>query len=125
MSRMCAALAIILIGGSARAIPVPKGLDSCSSLSACLTLLDEVVPKQDDGEGSNGDVLAANLRRFGEPAKQELLRRASGNNPGWRNVAGAILANWDAWTVDDVPALRTALSLDHGGWVARPLGQIA
>ena len=28
------------------------------------------------------------------------------------------------WTVDDVPALRAALVMDHGGWVARPLSQI-
>jgi len=37
---------------------------------------------------------------------------------------GAILADWGTWTVDDVPALRAALIMDHGGWVASPLGQI-
>ncbi|MDW5266174.1 MULTISPECIES: HEAT repeat domain-containing protein [Acidobacteriaceae] len=52
------------------------------------------------------------------------MRRAVGSHAGWRNVAGAILADWGTWTVDDVPALRAALIMDHGGWVASPLGQI-
>jgi HEAT repeat protein len=86
--------------------------------------LDKVVPERDDGEGSNGDVLARDLRRFGEPAKQELLRRAVGSKPGWRNVAGAILADWGSWNEGDIQALRDALRKDKGGWVARPLGQI-
>jgi hypothetical protein len=79
----------------AGAIPVPRGLDTCPTLQACLGLLDKVVPLQDDGEGSNSEVLARDLQRFGEPAKQELLRRAVGTHAGWRNVAGAILADWD------------------------------
>jgi len=118
------AIVLLLLTKTACAIQVPKGLDTCAPLSACLTLLDKVVPKQDDGEGSNGDVIARDLRRFGEPAKQELLRRAVGGDPGWRNIAGAILSDWDTWATDDVPALRAALRKDHGGWVARPLGQI-
>jgi HEAT repeat protein len=89
-----------------------------------LAILDKAVPLQDDGEGSSGDVLARYLRRFGEPAKQELLRRAIGSHPGWRNVAGAILADWGSWTSEEVPALQAALGMDHGGWVAMPLGQI-
>ncbi len=124
MCKTCFAIVFFLLAKTSCAIQVPKGLDTCAPLSTCLTLLDNVVPERDDGEGSNGDVLARDLRRFGEPAKQELLRRAAGNRPGWRNVAGAILANWDTWATDDVPALRAALHRDHGGWVARPLGQI-
>ena len=124
MVRSCLAFALLLLPETACAIQVPKGLDTCAPLSACLTLLDKVVPKEDDGEGSNGDVLARDLRRFGEPAKQELLRRAVGNSPGWRNVAGAILANWGSWSEADIPALRDALHMDQGGWVARPLGKI-
>ena len=117
-------IALLLVAKTANAIPVPPGLDTCTPLSACLALLDKVIPQQDDGEGSNSEILARDLRRFGDPAKQELLRRAAGNNPGWRNVAGAILSDWGTWTADDVPALRSALRMDHGGWVARPLGQI-
>lgn len=124
MFRSCVAIALLLLAKSAVAIQVPRGLDTCASLSACLSLLDTVVPKEDDGEGSNGEVMARDLRRFGEPAKQELLRRAVGSNSGWRNVSGAILANWGSWTPDDVPALRAALRMDHGGWLAKPLGQI-
>lgn len=124
MRRAFLAIVLLLLAKAASAIPVPKGLETCAPLSACLTLLDRVVPAQDDGEGSNSDILARDLRRFGEPAKQELLRRAVGSHAGWRNVAGAILADWGFWTVDDVSALRAALVMDHGGWVARPLGQI-
>jgi HEAT repeat protein len=124
MAKFYIAFALFLVAKTASAIQVPRGLDTCPTLSACLALLDKAVPSQDDGEGSNGDVLARDLRRFGEPAKQELFRRAIGSHPGWRNVAGAILAEWGSWTGEDVPALRAALKLDHGGWVARPLGQI-
>ena len=92
----CFTVAIFfLLTLSAGAIPVPRGLDTCPTLKACLDLLDRVVPRQDDGEGSNSEVLARDLQRFGEPAKQELLRRAVGTHAGWRNVAGAILADWD------------------------------
>jgi hypothetical protein len=42
--------------------------------------------------------MADSLRRFGEPAKQELLRRATGAHPGWRNIAGAILMYWRDWS---------------------------
>src|ERR1035441_6443714 len=124
MCRACVAIVLFLFVKTANAIQVPKGLDTCPSLSACLSLLDKVVPERDDEEGSNGDVLARDFRRFGEPAKQELLRRAVGNSPGWRNVAGAILADWGSWSEGDIQALRDALRKDKGGWVARPLGQI-
>jgi hypothetical protein len=106
------------------AIPVPPGLDRCRTLDGCLTLLNGVVPATDDGEGSNSEILARDLERFGEPAKQELLKRAAGPHPGWRNVAGAILWSWNLWSPADVPALREALRKDRGGWVAKPLGEI-
>lgn len=106
------------------AIKVPPDLGKCPSLEACLKVLDRVVPADDDGEGSNADILANKLRRFGDSAKQELLKRAAGDHPGWRNVAGAILSEWHSWTPSDVPQLREALRKDCGGWVARPLGEI-
>jgi len=124
MWRCWLAVIFLLLAQSANAIPVPRGLDTCSTLSVCLDLLDKVVPECDYGEGSNGDVLARDLERFGEPAKQELLKRAIGDHPGWRNVAGAILAGWNSWNDGDTPALRDALHKDSGGWVARPLGEI-
>lgn len=106
------------------AIPVPPRLDHCATLGDCLRLLDRVVPATDNGEGSNSEILAHDLERFGEPAKQELLKRAAGPHPGWRNVAGSILWSWSSWNPADVPALRDALRKQPGGWVAKPLGEI-
>lgn len=115
----------MLIARPATAIRVPSGLDDCASLEICLQLLDQVVPARDDGEGSNAGILANKLHRFGDAAKSELLRRATGSHPGWRNVAGAILSEWHSWTPADVPELREALRKQPGGWVARSLGEIA
>ena len=47
-------------------------MDTCPSLNVCLQLLDAVVPATDDGEGSNSEVLARDLSRFGDAAKHEL-----------------------------------------------------
>jgi hypothetical protein len=102
-------LLLLLATSSAFAIRVPRGMDTCPSLNVCLQLLDAVVPATDDGEGSNSEVLARDLSRFGDAAKHELLNRATGNQPGWRNVAGAILSDWPSWDPSDVPALRKAL----------------
>ena len=121
----CCAAILFLLTCPSFAIKVPAGLDDCSSLDACLQLIDQVVPSRDDGEGSNAEVLASALRRFGNPAKVELLKRATGTHPGWRNVAGAILSEWHSWSASDVPLLREALRKDPGGWIARPLGEIA
>jgi HEAT repeats/PBS lyase HEAT-like repeat len=117
--------AVFLMAWPATAIEVPRGLDDCPSLEACLQLIDHVVPARDDGEGSNATVLANKLRRFGDSAKHELLKRATGHDPGWRNVAGAILSEWHSWTPSDVPELHEALRKQPGGWVARALGEIA
>ena len=117
-------LLFLLATSQAFAIDVPQGMDRCPSLDACLQLLDKVVPADDDGEGSNSEMLAKDLGRFGDAAKRELLRRAAGTHPGWRNLAGAILSQWPNWNASDVPALRKALRLQHGGWVAGPLGCI-
>jgi hypothetical protein len=104
---------------------VPRGMGWCSSLDVCLQMLDKTVPANDEGEGSNSEALAKDLIRFGDSAKRELLRRAAGPHPGWRNDAGAILFAWPSWYASDVPALREALRLHPGGWVARPLSRIA
>ena len=116
---------LLLMAPTASAIKVPGGLDDCPSIDACLHILDQVVPVKDDGEGGNADVLANKLRRFGDSGKHELLKRANGTHPGWRNVAGAILSAWHSWTPSDVPELQNALRKDPGGWVARPLAEIA
>ena len=100
-------------------------LEGCPALPACLAILDAVVSPRDLGRQSGvGRAIADNLRRFGEPAKQELLGRTVGAHPGWRNLAGDILSHWGGWSPSDVPAIRAALQLQHGGWMARPLAEI-
>jgi hypothetical protein len=89
-----------------------------------LALLDKAVPAEGDGGTTNEKTLARHLRRFGEPAKQELPNRAAGDHPGWRNLASAILWEWHSWNSADVPALRKALERQHGGWPAGPLAEI-
>ena len=101
-------------------------LEGCPDLPACLAILDAFLPSLQRGQSSGvGTSIASSLRRFGEPAKQELLRRAAGALAGWRNLAGDILAYWGGWLPSDVPAIRASLQLDHGGWMARPLAEIA
>lgn len=107
------------LGHAADTLP---DLSACQPLAACIAMLDRVVPAEDTGALPRGaDAAATQLSRFGEPAKVELLKRAQGSQPGWRNYAGAILANWPTWSDQDVPALSAALALDHGGWIARSL----
>jgi hypothetical protein len=97
-------------------------MEGCPAVPACLAMLDAVVAPVDDG-GLNEAArkISTNLQRFGEPAKQELLRRAAGAHPGWRNLAGGILQFWGSWSPSDVAAIRAALQLQHGGWIARSL----
>ena len=100
-------------------------MEGCPAVLACLAMLDAVVSPQDDGRlNGAASTISNNLRRFGEPAKQELLRRAAGAHPGWGNLAGGILQYWGIWSPSDVPAIRAALRLHHGGWIARPLAAI-
>ncbi|HWA03758.1 MAG TPA: HEAT repeat domain-containing protein [Rhizomicrobium sp.] len=67
---------------------------------------------------------AARLEQFGQPAKLELLKRAAGDDRGWRNLSGAILMYWHSFDTTDVSALIEALKKEPGGWIARPLGHI-
>lgn len=101
------------------------GLKECQALPECLMLLDMAgFPKHAQMLGDEPEI-ADNLRRFGNAAKQELLQHAVGAHPPWRNLAGAVLRYWGDWSPSDVPALRAALQLQHGGWIAWPLGEIA
>jgi HEAT repeat protein len=99
-------------------------MQSCTPLAECMKLLDGSAPKADGGMGPEEVEIRRILKKFGEPAKRELLRRAAGNDPGLRNLTGAILEGWGAWTPADVPALRAGLLKEPGGWLARPLGEI-
>lgn len=105
-----------------------RQLQGCPTLPACLAILDAFVfpgsyVNQVRGAGTE---IAGNFLRFGEPAKHELLRRAAGDHVDRRNLASAILAAWGAWSwsPSDVPAIRAALKLSPGGWMARPLAEI-
>jgi hypothetical protein len=100
-------------------------LNGCQALPECLMLLDKTVFPRYAQLLHDEREIANNLRRFGGAAKQELLRRAAGEDPAWRNLAGAVLIYWGGWSPSDVPALRSALQAQRGGWVARPLGEIA
>jgi len=123
LAACCAALFLMVIPMFARSLP--QEFAACSSLNACIRVLDEVAPSHDGGSDLDAAEAYKVLHRFGDPAKHELLKKAAGKDPGWRNFAGAVLAKWKEWNPSDVPELRAALRKDHGGWVARPLAEIA
>ncbi len=103
---------------------IPPNFSACQSLDACLRNLNSVASTADGSTGPDEEAFARKLSTFGEPAKHELLRRAAGSDAKWRDLSGAILADWKTWTPSDVPELRAALRLDPGGWMAGPLGKI-
>jgi HEAT repeat protein len=104
---------------------IDQKMVGCTTLKACLRIIDANIPAEDDGRifGDEKDI-AAHLIRFGEKAKREVLRRATGNHGGWRNLAGDILANWPELEEKDVPLLQEALRLDPGGSSAHALARI-
>jgi hypothetical protein len=106
------------------AYSIPPGFGTCSSLDVCLRSLDSVASTADGSIGPDEEAYTQKLTTFGESAKHELLKRATGADPKWRNLSQAILANWKAWSPSDVPELQTALRLDPGGWMAGPLRMI-
>src|SRR6185295_16956793 len=100
-------------------------LAGCQTLEACIKNLDAALPSSRAGR-VYGDERAISdyLTRFGEPGKRELLGRAVGRNPAWRNLAGALLMYRHDFTSADVPMLARALRLQPSGWVANPLREI-
>lgn len=117
-------IAACCIAASA-ALAAPK-FEDCRTLDECLAAMDADAHSRSGGStAKQDDVYRARLESFGEPAKRVLLARASGDDSGWRNVAGAVLMDWKPLGPEDVPALIAALKKDPGGWVARPLGRIA
>jgi HEAT repeat protein len=103
-------------------------LQGCATLPGCLAILDAFsFPGTYFNEARGaGTEIAGSFLRFGEPAKHELLRRAAGDHVDQRTLASAILSVWGAWSwsPSDVPAIRAALKLSPGGWMARPLAEI-
>jgi hypothetical protein len=118
-------LLLLLTACPASAIKVPRGMDRCPTLDACLTLLNNVNPTNDVWDIDSGNILARNLSRFGDSAKYELLKRSVGSDPAWRSTAAGILGEWKAWQPSDVPALLEILHTNEGEWAAGPLAKIA
>lgn len=118
---------LILCAGarSIHAYPLPSGFSGCGNLESCLNALDPKAKTSDGSTGPDEEAIAAKLSMFGEPAKIELLKRAAGDDVGWRNLSQSILYNWKIWSPSDVPELQAALRRDHGGWMAKPLATIA
>ncbi len=118
-------VAVLMFAWPAAALPSAKDMEGCPTLDACLAILDKTVEPEDTGVWhDDAEKMGANLKRFGDPAKQALLARAVGTHPGWRNLAGAILTYWGGWTDADISQLKEALRLNHGGWIAHILGDI-
>jgi hypothetical protein len=104
---------------------IPGRFAACKVLDECLGALDAIAAQRTGGWGSDLDKqFAARLESFGRPAKLELLKRAAGDDRGWRNLAGSILMYWQSFDLADAPALIDALHREPGGWAARPLGRI-
>ena len=104
-----------------RAYSIPTAFTACHSLDVCLRSLDSKASTADGSIDPDDEVIASKLSTFGELAKHELLRRAAGSDPKWRDLSQSILESWKTWAPSDVPELRTALRLEPGGWMARPL----
>jgi HEAT repeat protein len=105
---------------------LPSQFANCQTLQACMRALDGVAPSRQSGAGSPSldRQFAERLETFGEPAKHELLKRAAGQDKGWRELAGWLLMYWRSFDDHDVPDLIAALHADPGGGAARPLGAI-
>jgi len=105
---------------------MPSQFARCQTLAACFEALDVIAPSRKNGAGSPGldEQFAKRLETFGEPAKREILKRATGSDKGWRELAGWLLMYCQSFDERDVPALIAALHADPGGGAARPLGLI-
>ncbi|MEG9436680.1 hypothetical protein JAO29_10965 [Edaphobacter sp. HDX4] len=129
-TRICAGLtfSFLALCAESRAIhaySLPSAFSGCRNFESCLSALDSKARTSDGSTSPDEEAIAAKLSTFGEPAKIELLRRAAGDNIGWRNLSQAILYNWKTWSPSDVPELQAALRRDPGGWMAKPLATIA
>ena len=120
--------AFLILCAEQRAIhaySLPSAFSACRNLESCLKALDSKARTSDGSAGPDEEAIAAKLSKFGEPAKIELLKRAAGDDMGWRNLSQSILYNWKTWSPSNVPELRAALRRDPGGWMAKPLATIA
>ncbi|HMF29283.1 MAG TPA: hypothetical protein VKE42_10955, partial [Candidatus Cybelea sp.] len=85
-----------------------RQIESCRTYTDCIRLLD--ANAQIDRE--HAPKFAARLEQFGESAKQELLKRASGPEPSkheWYVLPNFILRYWDNWSERDIDAIDRIL----------------
>ncbi len=100
-------------------------MSGCPTLQECMSILEMIAPSKYQGVmyGDEREI-AINLLRFGEAAKQELLKRARAHRSGVQNLASVILKEWKNWSPSDIPALSEVLRKHNNGWLAGPLGEI-
>ena len=112
MRVLLAACALLASGGLALSQDAAAELDrqiaNCRSLTACLRLLDV------NAQIANAHAaeFALRLEQFGDPAKQELLKRALARNYNVTepvDSADAILRHWQNWSESDIPEVQRVL----------------
>lgn len=123
-TRFLALLFCLVVVKPSHARTVPPDFITCRTLDACLRALDSAAHDADGSQGPSERAYTRKLSTFGNPAKHELLRRAAGSDPKWRELAQVILVDWNTWSQSDVPELRAALRAEPGGWMPRALFQI-
>jgi hypothetical protein len=105
-------------------VPLDRDLDSCTSLSSCLSAIDRNIhdPWVDFGQGE--EEVTTSLRRFGDAAKKELLDRADAPDTEWRMISHAVLRRWPSLTADDLPPLLDGFKMKNGLFAAYPIVKI-
>ncbi|QRP64525.1 HEAT repeat domain-containing protein [Rhodanobacter sp. FDAARGOS 1247] len=97
----------------------------CASLDRCMQEVHVAASTLTPGKWyPSCDALRERFEVYGEEAKQRLLAVANASNPAERDIAGCLLAGWPAWSPSDLPALKQAISREHGGgWIVRALAK--
>lgn len=120
------AVAMAVLTAAAHAENRDKLVADCATIEACLSALDPAIPKHEIGiYSAEIDAVRVILKnQFGEDARNALIEKARTGHDGWNNFATALLAEWGGWEEKHIPVLRELLQRDHGGWIARALGDI-
>ncbi len=121
------AAALAIFASSAPAAPLVKDgkFDACATLPACMQILEHTRPAVYRlREWSDLDAIAVHLQSFGPAATKEILARASGDDSGWKDLAGELLWHWKGLTDADIPALQSAIHTREGEHIAWALASI-
>ena len=95
----------------------------CDSLESCLNDLATPPQLSDKGMSGHEQAVAKQLQGYGRAAVGPLLGLLRATDDKVRDRAGYTLADIDPVTVEDLPALKTAMS-EGNGWVARAIARI-